>query len=142
MNTAIINENEYILNNSYLEPQNGKLHLYINANAEIIPQLQEDIKTGHIEIKYEENTLGTYDGYVRLCGLELRVDPEPQIYVILDVESPTAFINAIQNHLNTLDTNQQSTTQSLDALAQAVAELQEKIDSIEAELSRIDAVAL
>lgn len=105
MNKAIVNNTEYLLNSYYTE-QSGRLHLFINN--ENVPydlnKLKTDVQTGPVVI-YDENDseLGSFVNYTLLRSMEIRVDTEPQIYVITDAIGPDAIINALQNKVDTLE---------------------------------------
>lgn len=104
MRKAIINETEYILNSYYTE-QNGRLHLFINNEntSYDLNKLKTDIQTGPVAIYDDELKLGEFTNYTLLRSMEIRVDTEPQIYVITDAIGPSAIIDALQNKVDSLE---------------------------------------
>lgn len=104
MRKAIINETEYILNSYYTE-QNGRLHLFINNEntSYDLNKLKTDIQTGPVAIYEDDLKLGDFSNYTLLRSMEIRVDTEPQIYVITDAISPSAIIDALQNKVDSLE---------------------------------------
>lgn len=104
MRRAIINETEYILNNYYTE-QNGRLHLFINNEntSYDLNKLKTDVQTGPVEIYNDESKIGEFTNYTLLRSMEIRVDAEPQIYVITDAIGPSAIIDALQNRVDSLE---------------------------------------
>lgn len=131
MYIATINEHEYILNNYYTE-QSGRLHLFINNTEPYdLNQLKEDIETGPVVIKNEEteNTIGTFTNYTTLRSLEIRVDVDPQIYAITDVESPSALLNAIQTQVNTAESSLQEIEGRLNLYNNRITDVEETVNS-------------
>lgn len=104
MRKVIINETEYILNSYYTE-QNGRLHLFINNEntSYDLNKLKTDIQTGPVAIYDDELKLGEFTNYTLLRSMEIRVDTEPQIYVITDAIGPSAIIDALQNKVDSLE---------------------------------------
>ena len=104
MRKAIINETEYILNSYYTE-QNGRLHLFINNEntSYDLNKLKTDIQTGPVAIYEDDLKLGDFSNYTLLRSMEIRVDTEPQIYVITDAIGPSAIIDALQNKVDSLE---------------------------------------
>lgn len=104
MRRAIINETEYVLNNYYTE-QNGRLHLFIKNDdtSYDLNKLKTDIQTGPVEIYNDELKIGEFDNYTLLRSMEVRVDVEPQIYVITDAIGPSAIINTLSNRIDLLE---------------------------------------
>ena len=104
MRKAIINETEYILNSYYTE-QNGRLHLFINneGTSYDLNKLKTDIQTGPVAIYEDDLKLGDFTNYTLLRSMEIRVDTEPQIYVITDAIGPSAIIDALQNKVDSLE---------------------------------------
>ncbi len=104
MRRAIINETEYILNNYYTE-QNGRLHLFIKNDDTPydLNKLKTDVQTGPVEIYNDELKIGEFNNYTLLRSMEIRVDAEPQIYVITDAIGPSAIIDALQNRVDSLE---------------------------------------
>ncbi len=128
---AIINEHEYILNNYYTE-QSGRLHLFINNTEPYdLNQLKEDIETGPVVIKNEEseNIVGTFTNYTILRSLEIRVDVDPQIYAITDVESPSALLNAIQIQVDATDSSLQEIEGRLNLHNNRITDVEETANS-------------
>lgn len=128
---AIINEHEYILNNYYTE-QSGRLHLFINNTEPYdLNQLKEDIETGPVVIKNEESesTIGTFTNYTTLRSLEIRVDVDPQIYAITDVESPSALLNAIQTQVDSTESSLQEIEGRLNLYNSRITDVEGTINS-------------
>lgn len=104
MRKAIINETEYTLNNYYTE-QSGRLHLFIRNDDTPydLNKLKTDIQTGPVEIYNNDSKLGEFDNYTLLRSMEIRVDNDPQIYVITDAVGPSAIVNALSNKVDLLE---------------------------------------
>lgn len=104
MRRAIINETEYVLNNYYTE-QNGRLHLFIKneVTSYDLNKLKTDVQTGPVAIYEDDLKLGEFDNYTLLRSMEIRVDTEPQIYVITDAAGPSAIVDALSNKVDLLE---------------------------------------
>ena len=134
---AIINNNEYALNNYYTETS-GRLHLFINCEEHNydIDTIETDIlnNTG-IDI-YNENSEdinATLSGYTKLIHIEKKYNNGAQIYIMIDVDSVSELIKNMQQDLSTAKSKLASLEPTVNSLGsqitQAVSNLENAVSS-------------
>ena len=102
MMIAVINGNNYLLNNYYTETS-GRLHLFINCEEENydMNMLEADvISNDGISIVNGEETVASLSGYTKIVHLEKKYDSGKQIYVMIDVSSVGEMVKNLQKDVD------------------------------------------
>lgn len=102
MMIAVINGNNYLLNNYYTETS-GRLHLFINCEEENydMDMLETDvINNDGISIVNGEETIANLSGYTKIVHLEKKYDNGKQIYVMIDVSSVGEMVKNLQKDVD------------------------------------------
>ena len=102
MMIAVINGNNYLLNNYYTETS-GRLHLFINCEEENydMDMLETDvINNDGISIVNGEETIANLSGYTKIVHLEKKYDSGKQIYVMIDVSSVGEMVKNLQKDVD------------------------------------------
>lgn len=102
MMIAVINDNNYLLNNYYTETS-GRLHLFINCEEENydMDMLETDvINNDGISIVNGEETIANLSGYTKIVHLEKKYDSGKQIYVMIDVSSVGEMVKNLQKDVD------------------------------------------
>lgn len=102
MMIAVINGNNYLLNNYYTETS-GRLHLFINCEKENynMDMLETDIiNNDGISIVNGEETIANLSGYTKIVHLEKKYDSGKQIYVMIDVSSVGEMVKNLQKDVD------------------------------------------